>query len=321
MISTMRWQQAALGIASAWMVSACMIDDPDARPDRDRPPVAVDDTITTPEGTPGSINVLSNDQDPDNQPLSVTAFTQGAHGSVTVRNGLATYTPAAGFTGADSFRYTLDDGNGMTDIGQVLVMVSPVTPGCTIAITGPSAGTYGENIHLTAAAACNTGPAQVQWYHKTNSGYVVVKPYGAAQTLDIAADVVGSNLFYALVRTQGAPASQGMSNTVTVKAVDNTPQCSLVKITAPTNNQIVVMGAPQTLTASATCPAGAVPEYQFWVKPVGAPSWQILPGYTTTSASWVPPAVGTWAVRAVVRTVGSHVNYQMGSMSVTVNVM
>ena len=127
-------------------------------------------------------------------------------------------------------------------------------------------------------------------------------------------------MFYAFVRTQGTQASQGMSNIVTVKAVDDTPQCTLVKMVSPTNTQNLVMGKATALTASATCPAGSVPEYQFWVKPSGAANWQILPTYTTGSENWIPTETGAWSVRAVVRTIGSHVSYQIAAMSVTVNV-
>jgi hypothetical protein len=227
--------------------------------------------------------------------------------------------PAKDFTGFDKFQYTIVNGRGLTATATVGVMVNASVPGCTVTVTGPAAGVYGEDIHLTAAAACSTGPAQVQWYYRRGSYYVVVQPFSATATLDLPAEIVGNNLFYALVRTQGTTASQGMSNIVTVKAADNTPQCTLVKMVTPINTQSVVVGTPVTLRASATCPAGAVPEYQFWVKPVGTANWQILPAYTTTTGSWTPPATGAWAVRAVVRSVGSHVNYQMASMSVTVN--
>jgi len=286
----------------------------------DLAPVAVDDSIVTTANTPSSTSVLANDRDPDDDTLAVTSFTQGAHGAVAIADGVATYMPAASFLGADSFRYTIDDGSGMTASGVVAVMVTPGAPGCKVAVTGPTDGMFGQNIHLTATAACNTGPAEVQWYHRVNSGYVVVQPFSATQTLDIAADVVGSNMFYAAVRTQGTQAAQGMSNIVTVKAVDDTPQCTLVKMVSPTNTQNLAMGKAATLLASATCPAGSVAEYQFWVKPDGAANWQILPAYTTTSESWVPPSTGAWSIRAVVRTTGSHVSYQMAAMSVTVNV-
>jgi hypothetical protein len=46
-------------------------------------PIAVDDTLTTASGTPGDVNVLANDTDPDNDPLTVTTLAPtAAHGTV-----------------------------------------------------------------------------------------------------------------------------------------------------------------------------------------------------------------------------------------------
>ena len=323
LMRTFSWHPLMFGVASvaSLLASACAMDmQPSGGMMFDQAPVAGDDTITTTANTPGSTSVLANDRDPNDDTLAVTSFTQGEHGTVAIANGVATYMPAASFIGPDSFRYTIDDGRGMTATGVVAVMVGPGAPGCTIAVSGPSSGMFGQDIHLTATAACNTGPAEVQWYHKVNSSYVVVQPFSATQTLDIPADVVGNNNFYALVRTQGTTASQGMSNIVSVAAVDNTPQCTAVKMVSPTSTQTLTAGKVQMLTASATCPAGSTPEYQFWVKPTGAANWQILPTYTTGSESWVAPSTGTWSIRAVARTTGSHVSYQVVAMSVTVDV-
>lgn len=322
----------ALGVASVLMASACSMDngdgsdggDPGAGPGSGQPPeelapTAIDDLISTVTNTPGSIDVLDNDGDPKGDVVKVTSFTQATHGTVAIAGGVARYMPAKDFIGFDKFQYTITNGLGLTATATVGVMVNANVPGCSITVTGPATGTYGVPIHLTADAACNTGPAQVQWYYRRGAYYVVVQPFSATRTLDLPAEIVGNNMFYAVVRTQGTTAPLGTSNVVAVKAADNTPQCTLVKMVTPTNTQNVVVGRPVTLTASATCPAGGVPEYQFWVKQVGTANWQILPAYTTTTSSWAPPATGAWAVRAVVRSVGSHVNYQMASMSVTVN--
>ena len=73
----------------------------------DDPPVAVDDTATTPQNTAVTINVLANDSDPDGDALSVISFTQPSNGAVTLNGTTMTYTPAAPFTGIDSFTYSL----------------------------------------------------------------------------------------------------------------------------------------------------------------------------------------------------------------------
>ncbi|MGH2751446.1 MAG: Ig-like domain-containing protein [Actinomycetota bacterium] len=89
------------------------------------PPIALDDTLTTPEDTPGTVDVLANDSDPDGDPLTVTASTQGADGTVAcTAGGECTYTPDPGFTGADSFDYTIEDGNGGSDSAIVDVTVT-----------------------------------------------------------------------------------------------------------------------------------------------------------------------------------------------------
>jgi len=287
----------------------------------DQPPFAVDDVLLTVRDSPGTTNVLANDGDPDGDPLTVTSFTQGDHGSVAITGGIATYTPSAGFTGSDSFTYMIDDGHGLTATGTVNVTVSIPAPSCAISISGPTSGVFGGNLHLTAAATCNNGVPEVQWYHRIGSMYVVVQPYSTSLTLDFTADFVGSELYYALVRLHGTTASLATSNTLSINVVDDTPQCTSVKMTNPTNSETLHEGVAQTLTAVATCPAGATPEYQFWVKQQGVQNWTILPTYTTGSGSWSPPTIGTWNVKAVVRTTGSHVAYQIGSAAVVVNVI
>ena len=87
------------------------------------PPVAVNDTATTPEDTPITIDVLNNDFDINGDTLTVDSVTQGANGSAINNGGNVTYTPALGFNGTDSFNYTASDGNGGTDTATVNVEI------------------------------------------------------------------------------------------------------------------------------------------------------------------------------------------------------
>ena len=72
------------------------------------------------------IQVLSNDSDPDGDTLTITAITQGTNGKVTNTDSTATYTPANNFHGADSFTYSVSDGNGGTATATVNVTVDQV---------------------------------------------------------------------------------------------------------------------------------------------------------------------------------------------------
>ena len=90
------------------------------------PPVAMDESLGVIEDTAGTVGVLGNDTDIENDTLRVSAVTNGMNGSVTFDGGNVTYTPNANFSGNDAFDYTLSDGNGGFDTGTVGVIVSAV---------------------------------------------------------------------------------------------------------------------------------------------------------------------------------------------------
>jgi immune inhibitor A len=88
-------------------------------------PVAGDDSAETTRDVPVTISVLANDSDPDGDTLSVDGTTQPQHGSAGTDGTTVTYTPNTGFTGTDTFDYTVADGKGGTDTGTVTVTVKP----------------------------------------------------------------------------------------------------------------------------------------------------------------------------------------------------
>jgi hypothetical protein len=91
----------------------------------DHPPVAVNASAWTPPATAVAIPVPANDSDPDGDLITLLSSTQGQHGSVAVNsNGTLIYTPAAGFTGTDTFSYTIGDGLGGKATASVTVKVS-----------------------------------------------------------------------------------------------------------------------------------------------------------------------------------------------------
>ena len=95
-------------------------------------PAAVDDIAATSEDTPVVIPVLSNDRDPDGDPLSVTTAT-APNGTVVINpDGTITYTPKANFNGTDTITYTISDGQGGTSTATVTVTVAPVNDAPTV---------------------------------------------------------------------------------------------------------------------------------------------------------------------------------------------
>jgi VCBS repeat-containing protein len=99
------------------------------------PPVAQPDGgFSTTQDVPlviASTQLLANDTDPDNDPLSIASVTPGAHGSVDLSgdHSSITYTPAPGFSGSDDFfTYTATDGTSNSNAATVTVTVNPAPP-------------------------------------------------------------------------------------------------------------------------------------------------------------------------------------------------
>jgi|GEM_PF-1202552 len=95
-------------------------------PATNKPPVANADTATTKQNVPVNITVLANDTDPDNDTLSIIVFTQPGHGKVTQNGQILVYTPASGYSGTDSFTYTISDNHGGTATAKVSLTIQKV---------------------------------------------------------------------------------------------------------------------------------------------------------------------------------------------------
>ena len=115
-----------------------------------RAPTAVTDTVTTNYGAAVTINALSNDTDPENDTLTVTGNTQASNGTVTRSGNTFTYTPRSGFSGADSFSYTISDGKGNAATGLVNVTVGAAPNRAPTAVTDTVTTNYGAAITINA---------------------------------------------------------------------------------------------------------------------------------------------------------------------------
>ncbi|MGH6962823.1 MAG: Ig-like domain-containing protein, partial [Dongiaceae bacterium] len=97
-------------------------------------PVATNDSYSTIVNGQLVVSVgaglLANDTDIDGDTLTTTVTGGPANGTLAQNtNGSFTYTPNAGFIGADSFTYEVADGNGGTDSGTVTINVTPPLAG------------------------------------------------------------------------------------------------------------------------------------------------------------------------------------------------
>ena len=92
------------------------------RPSNDAP-VVNDTRITSPAGTPSSIQ-LSLEDDDGPGPYTFTLVRGPEHGTLTGDNNDRTYTPNAGFVGTDRFRWKVNDGIADSRVATVSITVA-----------------------------------------------------------------------------------------------------------------------------------------------------------------------------------------------------
>jgi len=81
------------------------------------------DAVSIRQDTSTDIAVLANDIDPVGAGLTITNVSGASHGVVTINGDQVNYAPNPGYNGADSFSYTVADGNGAESTATVAVTV------------------------------------------------------------------------------------------------------------------------------------------------------------------------------------------------------
>lgn len=121
------------------------------------------------------IPVLLNDSDPEGDALAVSSVGAAAHGVAVINpDGTVTYTPTAGYSGADTFIYTVQDAFGAsasTSVSLVVGLSDHDTVGGDVFLQG----NYME-IGVSASGSLGTASAAPANYHpqgRSNISYVV----------------------------------------------------------------------------------------------------------------------------------------------------
>ena len=203
-------------------------------------PVAIDDGATTNENTAVLIDVLSNDVDVDLDTLTVVSTTTPLTGTAVINgNNSITYTPANGFSGTDSFEYTINDGHGGVAIAFVTVEVLPDVPQADLAVTKTDASDpVAQETTLTyIIEVTNNGPQDADSVTLVDAlpAPVTFESYTATQgscdealdgtiTCDLGALAVGNTV---IVTIDVTPEEPGLiNNTVTVSGDKEDPVLS-----------------------------------------------------------------------------------------------
>ncbi len=235
--------------ATATATSTVTIDGPS-----NTAPIANDDTETTTEDLATFVSVLANDTDAENDPLTITEVTQGANGAVTIDDEGIIYTPNADFNGTDSFTYTIDDGNGGTDIATAMITVNPInddpiavdngfatdedTTSDPLDLLGNDTDVDGDTLSLASIAGTPITPGTAQAIDVAN-GTVNVSAAGVV-TFTPDADVNGPVSFDYPVFDGNGGTDTGTVNG-TVNAVNDAPVAVDDTATATEDTSVTVL--------------------------------------------------------------------------------
>jgi hypothetical protein len=116
------------------------------------PPTAAPDSATTPPGVQVRIPLLGNDTDPYDSGLVVTAVADPRRGSAVIDAGTAVvYRPDAGWTGVESFTYTITSATGQTARGTITVTTLGSTPGHSVTLSAPAAAFAQRSLTFSGA--------------------------------------------------------------------------------------------------------------------------------------------------------------------------
>ncbi|MFZ7090679.1 Ig-like domain-containing protein [Primorskyibacter sp. 2E233] len=226
-------------------------------------PDAVDDDELTAVDTPVVIDVLGNDTDPESDPLSTTSVTDPTNGSVAINaDGTVTYTPDAGFTGTDTFDYTISDGNGGEDTATVTVTVEPGEDDNAAPVAEDDTSSTETDTPVTVDVLANDSdpdgdPITVTTAIATD-GTATVNPDGTITFTPDAGFTGDAVIGYAIEDPSGASDTATVTITVAdapnqdptaVDDVATTPEDTPVVITDPAANDTDPDGDPLTVTS------------------------------------------------------------------------
>jgi hypothetical protein len=171
------------------------------KPEPNLLPVAVDDSYSTPVDTLLAENVMTNDTAGE-APTVVTTWGNASNGAVIgSADGGFTYTPGSGFSGTDTFSYTITDANGDSASATVSVMVGDSAATRTVSLT--TSKSKGNNIvtltwagfadtvsiHRNGAQLADNQPSEGSWQDNLGKGISGTYEYRVCDTECAAASV------------------------------------------------------------------------------------------------------------------------------------
>ena len=215
-------------------------------------PVAIDDSASTGQGVAKVIDVVANDSALFNPiaPASVAILAAPGNGSaLSLGDGTVRYTPNPGFTGSDSFSYTVANELGaVSNSATVTVGVNATSPSGSIVINGGASFTSSAVVTLTLSAISPNGAVTQMQFSKDGISYFPFEAYATTRNVTLTPGN-GLKTMYVKYRDVNGNVSLPASASITLSL---TPPTGTISING---GAIITTSANVTLALSATGPA------------------------------------------------------------------
>ena len=209
-----------------------------------RAPTADAQTVSTNQGF--ALTVTLTGSDPDGDVLTFAA-TQPGHGTLTGSGASRVYTPAATYTGPDSFTFTASDGTVTSPPATVTITVTAVNRAPTANAQTVSTN---QGVALTVTLTGSDPDGDVLTFAATQPGHGTLTGSGASRVYTPAATYTGPDSF-TFTASDGTVTSPPATVTITVTAVNRAP-------TADAQTVSTNQGVALTVTLTGSDPDGGV---------------------------------------------------------------
>ena len=235
------------------------------------PPVADSQSVTTKPGVAQAITLTSTD--PDGDPLTYQLISGPSSGTLTGSGASRTYTPNAGFSGSDSFAFTVTDtATGLvsnTATASISVTATPVAnsqsattnQGVAKAITLTSTDPNGDPLTYQVISGPSSGTltgSGTSLIYTPNAGFSGSDSFEYTVT-DTATDLVSNTATVSITVTpapvansQSATTNQGVAKAITLTSTDpNGDPLTYQVISGPSSGTLTGSGASLSYTPNA----------------------------------------------------------------------
>lgn len=245
-------------------------------PDPNRPPVADNQNVTTPQDTARPITLTASDA--DTNPLTYSVVSGPAAGALSGTAPNLTYTPAAGFSGNTSFTFMANDGTLDSSIATITISVggsgnaTPVARNQNVTTAEDTA----KAIALTGTDADAGDTLTFSIISQPSHGSLSGNP--PAVTYTPAANHTGDDGFTFLVTDSNSAASAIATVAISVTPTNDAPAAIAQILDTPEDTAIPVVLA-------GTDPEGFAITYQLTSSPTHGTLSGIVPNLTYTPAA------------------------------------